>query len=69
MGVGLNGKTKCEWKITLGIMFKRIHDDDIKEKKRSLFLDQSKKRKMVKNEDHDFEVQVIAEVDFYKFEP
>ena len=96
MGVGLNGKTKHEWKITLGIMFKRIHDDDIKEKKRSLFLDQSKKRKMVnlpmeslplgfkfsptdeelikhylrlKNEDHDFEVQVIAEVDFYKFEP
>ena len=23
----------------------------------------------LKNEDHDFEVQVIAEVDFYKFEP
>ena len=96
MGAGLNGKTKREWKIMLGIMFKRIHDDDIKEKKRSLFLDQSKKRRMVdlpmeslplgfkfsptdeelikhylrlKNEDHDFEVQVIAEVDFYKFEP
>ena len=92
MGAGLNGKTKREWKI----MFKRIRDDDIKEKKRSLFIDQSKKRKMVnlpmeslplgfkfsptdeelikhylrlKNEDHDFEVQVIAEVDFYKFEP